>query len=99
MTISDCTVNNMSVPSSAATDAHWTFSFPRPTIKSSGGNPFYLGEFNDVCVALAVYRPLVAQQPQAWFALGWLAARREATLAACSRSLKRLRKARPFWPD
>ena len=47
VTISDCTVNNMSVPSSAATDAHWTFSFPRPTIKSSGGNPFYLGEFND----------------------------------------------------
>lgn len=59
----------------------------------------HLGEFNDVCVALAAYRPLAAQQPQAWFALGWLAARREATLAACSRSLKRLRKARPFWPD
>lgn len=58
-----------------------------------------LGEFNDVCVALAAYRPLAAQQPQAWFALGWLAARREATQAACSRSLKRLRKARPFWPD
>ena len=47
VTISDCTVNNMSVPSSASTNAHWTFSFPRPTIKSSGGNPFYLGEFND----------------------------------------------------
>ncbi|WP_036251129.1 CHAD domain-containing protein, partial [Methylibium sp. T29] len=59
----------------------------------------HLGEFNDVCVALAAYRPLVPQQPQTWFALGWLAARREATLAACSRSLKRLRKARPFWPD
>ncbi|WP_353093414.1 CYTH and CHAD domain-containing protein [Methylibium sp.] len=59
----------------------------------------HLGEFNDVCVALAAYRPLAAQQPQAWFAVGWLAARREATLTACSRALKRLRKARPFWPD
>jgi inorganic triphosphatase YgiF len=59
----------------------------------------HLGEFNDVCVASAAYRPLAAQQPQAWFAVGWLAARREATLAACSRALKRLRKARPFWPD
>ena len=47
VTISDCTVTNSSVPTSSATNAHWTFSFPRPTIKSSGGNPFYLGEFND----------------------------------------------------
>lgn len=58
-----------------------------------------LGEFNDVCVALAAYRPFAAQQPRAWFAVGWLAARRATVLAACSAELKRLRKARPFWPD
>ena len=47
VTISDCTVTNSSVPTSSSTNAHWTYSFPRPTIKSSGGNPFYLGQFND----------------------------------------------------
>ncbi|WP_428425309.1 CHAD domain-containing protein [Methylibium sp.] len=56
-----------------------------------------LGEFNDVCTALATYRPLAAQEPRAWFAVGWLVARRAAALSACSTELKRLRKARPFW--
>jgi triphosphatase len=56
-----------------------------------------LGEFNDVCVAVAAYRPLAATEPRAWFALGWLAARRTAVLALCSSELGRFRKAEPFW--
>ncbi len=56
-----------------------------------------LGEFNDVCVAVAAYRPLAATEPRAWFALGWLAARRAAVLAVCSTELGRFRKAEPFW--
>lgn len=56
-----------------------------------------LGEFNDVCVAVAAYQPLAATEPRAWFALGWLAARRGAVLAACSAELGRFRKAQPFW--
>lgn len=58
----------------------------------------HLGEFNDVCVAAAAYRPLAATEPRAWFALGWLAARRAAVLAECSDELQRLRNAKPFWP-
>lgn len=57
----------------------------------------HLGDFNDVCMAVAAYRPLAAIEPRAWFALGWLAARRAAVLAECSDELQRLRKAKPFW--
>lgn len=56
-----------------------------------------LGEFNDLCVALAAYRSLAATEPRAWFALGWLAARREAALADCAAALVRWRKAEAFW--
>jgi triphosphatase len=56
-----------------------------------------LGEFNDLCVAIAAYRPLTAEAPQAWFALGVLAGRREAALVRCAQALARWRKAEPFW--
>jgi inorganic triphosphatase YgiF len=56
-----------------------------------------LGEFNDVCVAVAAYRSLASDEPRAWFALGWLAARRTAALAAAADELRRLRKVEPFW--
>lgn len=56
-----------------------------------------LGEFNDLCVAIAAYRPLTAEAPRAWFALGVLVERREAALARCAEALGRWRKAEPFW--
>ncbi len=56
-----------------------------------------LGEFNDVCVAQAACRSLADGVPQAWFALGWLAARRDLTLADGAAALQRLRKVEPFW--
>ena len=56
-----------------------------------------LGEYNDLCVAIAHWEPLAATQPQAWFALGWLSARRAASLERCSDALTRWRKADPFW--
>lgn len=56
-----------------------------------------LGEFNDVCVALAALRPVAGTRTQAWFALGWLSARREAVLAACANDLALWRKSDPFW--
>ncbi len=56
-----------------------------------------LGEFNDLCVATAAYRPLTAEAPRAWFALGVLAERREAALLRCAEALARWRKAEPFW--
>lgn len=56
-----------------------------------------LGEFNDVCVAQAACRSLTDGVPQAWFALGWLAARRDLTLSDGAAALQRLRKVEPFW--
>lgn len=56
-----------------------------------------LGLFNDVVVATAMYRERLEQDPRAWFAIGWLAAQREATLAACRSSLSELPEAPKFW--
>lgn len=49
-----------------------------------------LGRLNDEQVAQARYRQLAAKHPKAWFAVGWLAARREPLLAECERALRRL---------
>ncbi len=56
-----------------------------------------LGEFNDVCVAQAACKSLTDGVPQAGFALGWLAARRDVALAEGALALRRLRQAEPFW--
>ena len=55
-----------------------------------------LGDFNDCVVAEAHYRQLAAQNPQAWFAVGWLSARREALLPGCSAALARLASCKAF---
>ena len=57
-----------------------------------------LGRFNDVCVAEAAYAALLPGEPRAWFALGWLQARRVAVLADCIEALRGLRRAKPCWP-
>jgi triphosphatase len=56
-----------------------------------------LGEFNDLCVAIAACRLLATREPQAWFALGWLSARRDTVLTKCGADLARWREAKPFW--
>jgi CHAD domain-containing protein len=56
-----------------------------------------LGEYNDLCVAIAHWEPLAATQTPAWFALGWLSARRAASLERCSDALTTWRKADPYW--
>jgi inorganic triphosphatase YgiF len=56
-----------------------------------------LGEFNDVCVARALFKDAVADDPLAMFALGWLAHERDDAIARCKRALRRLRAARPYW--
>ena len=56
-----------------------------------------LGEYNDLLVALALYRAAAAQEPRAWFAIGWLQARRETLLARCERSLALLAAVKPGW--
>ena len=56
-----------------------------------------LGAYNDLLVATAMFRAAVDQDSHAWFAVGWLQARREGLLARCGRSLGTLAKAAPFW--
>lgn len=75
--------------------------FPRRAVKRYlarlRGAQERLGEYNDVCVAEAAYRSLAVSEPRAWFALGWLTARRAAVLAAAANELKSLRKSKAFW--
>jgi CHAD domain-containing protein len=56
-----------------------------------------LGDFNDVCVARALFKDAAAGDPLAMFALGWLARERDVAITRCTRTLKRLRGARPYW--
>lgn len=49
-----------------------------------------LGRLNDEQVAEGLYRKMARRDPQAWFAVGWLAARRERTLAECQQALHRI---------
>jgi len=56
-----------------------------------------LGDFNDVCVARALFKDAAADDPLAMFALGWLAHERDDAVARCSRELAKLRRAEPFW--
>jgi triphosphatase len=56
-----------------------------------------LGDFNDVCVARALFKDAAADDPMAMFALGWLAHERDDAIARCTRVLMPLRRAEPFW--
>ena len=55
-----------------------------------------LGAFNDSVVAQDFCQALVAQNPQAWFAVGWLAAHRQSLEPPCTQALARLSKAGGF---
>lgn len=54
-----------------------------------------MGELNDLFAARSRYQVLVASDPAAWFALGWLAARVAEVRAMAEPELKRLAKADP----
>jgi CHAD domain-containing protein len=56
-----------------------------------------LGQLTDTMVALAAYRASVSTDAHAWFALGWLAARREQLLADCLPALAAFGKVKRFW--
>jgi triphosphatase len=56
-----------------------------------------LGQWHDVCTALARFEAQVAQDPPAWFAVGWLRARREALLAQAAQDLERWAEAPVPW--
>jgi inorganic triphosphatase YgiF len=56
-----------------------------------------LGDHHDLMVARDAYQAQLADDPQAWFALGWIAAQRDAAMARCVDQLRRLARARRFW--
>lgn len=56
-----------------------------------------LGTYNDELMALRAYRALAPEQPQAWFAVGWLSARREPNALGCQRAVEDFSRVRPFW--
>jgi CHAD domain-containing protein len=56
-----------------------------------------LGDINDLVVARAHYPALTDTHPQAWFALGWIAARLEELYVRAEACFKELARTRPFW--
>ena len=58
-----------------------------------------LGRYNDLCVALETYRAAVGDDPRAWFAIGWLTARRDELLAESAKALEHFAASKPFWPS
>ncbi len=56
-----------------------------------------LGALNDITVAMATYSSLRDTDPRAWFALGWLAARRERVIKEARGDLRGFAKAARFW--
>lgn len=56
-----------------------------------------LGVMNDAGVAGDLYRAVIATDPQAWFAVGWLSSRRDDLAADCVRPLRAAKKAKPYW--
>ena len=58
-----------------------------------------LGEYNDSVVALAHCRAWAEHDARIWFAVGWLAARRQALEAPCAAALATLGQCTGFWRD
>jgi triphosphatase len=56
-----------------------------------------LGDYCDVSTALAMCREQTAHDARAWFAVGWLTARREALVAECVEALGAFRRATQPW--
>ncbi|GAC1607355.1 MAG: CHAD domain-containing protein [Ramlibacter sp.] len=56
-----------------------------------------LGVDHDELVALQAYRALAGRNSEAWFAVGWLSARRDTHGPACQRAIDALARSRPFW--
>ena len=57
-----------------------------------------LGEINDLSVARSMFRAQTQTDPQAWFAVGWLSAKREEAVQHSARALHSVAKAKPYWP-
>jgi triphosphatase len=77
--------------------------FPRRAVRrylrSLGALQERLGAINDTVAAMAAFRGAPDTDPRAWFAVGWLAARREVLVAQAQPDLRGFVKVRRFWGD
>lgn len=58
-----------------------------------------LGALNDLNVAEPLFRAQLPADARAWFAVGWIAARKARCLQECSAALHAFGKARSFWAN
>ena len=56
-----------------------------------------LGLLNDLSVATELFEALAVTDANAWFAVGWLKSRHDATVKACVKPLRNAEKAKPYW--
>lgn len=56
-----------------------------------------LGEFNDLAVAHERYEAAASAHPEAWFAVGWIAARQAALVERAEHAFRELSKTPTFW--
>jgi len=71
----------------------------RRYLKAVRGLQERLGAVSDTTMAMRVFAPRAGTEPAAMFALGWLAARRAALVAASGPELKRFAKVRRYWKE
>lgn len=69
----------------------------RRYLKALRGLQERLGAVSDTAMAMQLFAPQAATDPPAMFALGWLAARHEALVAAAGPELKAFGKAARYW--
>ena len=58
-----------------------------------------LGVYNDELMALQSLSAAVADDAQAWFGIGWLAARRQPNAKRCLKEIKAFADIKPFWRE
>jgi triphosphatase len=56
-----------------------------------------LGRYQDEVVGRGLFREQAAQDPAAWFAVGWLAGREPLLAKRCEKACRRMAKTRVFW--
>ena len=56
-----------------------------------------MGLYNDELMALHAWRELATDEPNAWFGIGWLTARRQPNARRCLKEIKALADIKPFW--
>ncbi len=79
------------------TESLYASGYVRPYRKRLSKLQDVLGEINDLLVAREHYAALTTSYPQAWFALGWIAARLDELDVCAAAEFAELSAIKPFW--